>query len=64
MNDDTTGNQRFTPAGQAINMADRGESSNAHAVHKTDGGPYLRTILTRIPATIWTTWQTFEVITC
>lgn len=36
------GNQRFTPTQQAINMADRGELSNAHAVHKRDGNSYLR----------------------
>ena len=36
------GNQRFTPAEKAINMADRGEISNAHAVHRTNGTSYLR----------------------
>ena len=37
------GNQRFTPVEQAINMADRHELENAHAVHKQDGTSYLRT---------------------
>jgi hypothetical protein len=37
------GNQRFIPVHQAVNMADRGELSNAHGVHKTDGSSYLRT---------------------
>jgi hypothetical protein len=36
-------NQRFIPVAQAINMADRGELSNAHVVHKQDGSEYLRT---------------------
>jgi hypothetical protein len=37
------GNQRFIPVGQAINMADRGELSNAHSVHERNGSSYLRT---------------------
>jgi hypothetical protein len=37
------GNQRFTPVEQAINMADQGELSNAHAVHPKQGNSYLRT---------------------
>jgi prevent-host-death family protein len=37
------GGSQFISVEQAINMADRGELSNAHAVHKTDGGSYLRT---------------------
>jgi len=37
------GNSKFTPVAQAVNMADRGELANAHAVHKQDGSSYLRT---------------------
>jgi hypothetical protein len=37
------GNQRFTPLNQAINMADRGELSNAHAVRPSNAKDYLRT---------------------
>lgn len=39
------GNQRFTPIEQAINMAKRGELSNAHAVHKQDGSSYLEGVM-------------------
>jgi hypothetical protein len=39
------GNSSFTPVAKAIGMADRGELSNAHAVHPKDPrrDPYLRT---------------------
>ena len=36
------GNSSFTPLKQAIQMADRGEIDNAHAVHPKHGKPYLR----------------------
>ena len=36
------GNSRFTPIEAAINMADRGEIENAHAVHPKVRDPYLR----------------------
>jgi hypothetical protein len=37
------GSARFIPVEQAVRMADRGELSNAHAVHRRSGKPYLRT---------------------
>lgn len=37
------GNKTFTPLERAIRMADKGNLSNAHAVHKIDGSSYLRT---------------------
>ena len=37
------GAARFIPVEQAVRMADRGELSNAHAVHPRSGNPYLRT---------------------
>ena len=37
------GNQNFTPVATAIDMANRGELANAHAVTKKDGSEYLRT---------------------
>lgn len=37
------GNERFTPVQTAVNMADRSELVNAHAVHPKDGNAYLRT---------------------
>lgn len=37
------GNVTFTPIDRAIDMADRGEIDNAHAVHPSDGRAYLRT---------------------
>ncbi len=36
------GNSTFTPIEQAINMADRGQIDNAHAVHPKTGDSYLR----------------------
>ncbi|MFO1261110.1 MAG: DUF3892 domain-containing protein [Sphingomonadaceae bacterium] len=38
------GNSRFTPLDRAMNMADRGELSNAHSVRPSGGSKdYLRT---------------------
>jgi hypothetical protein len=37
------GSSHFIPVKQAIRMADRGELSNAHAVHPRSRNPYLRT---------------------
>jgi len=37
------GNQRFTPLDDAMRMADRGELSNAHSVHREGAKPHLRT---------------------
>ena len=37
------GNKNYTPVGTAINMAKRGELTNAHAVSRGDGKEYLRT---------------------
>jgi hypothetical protein len=36
------GNVTYTPIDRAIDMADRGEIDNAHAVHRKDGSSYLR----------------------
>lgn len=36
------GNQRYTPVQQAMNMADRGELSNAHAVRSNVAKDHLR----------------------
>lgn len=37
------GNQRFTGLAAAMNMADRGELSNAHSVRPSNAKPHLRT---------------------
>jgi len=37
------GNTSFTPVEKAIEMAERGQIENVHAVHKKDGSKYLRT---------------------
>lgn len=37
------GNQRMTPLKQAMNMADRGELSNAHSVRPAHAKDHLRT---------------------
>ena len=37
------GNQRFTSVEKAMEMADRGEISNAHSVHRRNAKPHLRT---------------------
>ena len=36
-------NQRFTPASQAMPMADRGEVDNMHVVRRDGAKPHLRT---------------------
>lgn len=38
-----SGNQRFTTLDKAIELADRGQLENAHAVHPKGGKAYLRT---------------------
>jgi hypothetical protein len=37
------GNSNFTPVKKAIELADRGEISNAHAVRRENAKPHLRT---------------------
>lgn len=37
------GNQRFTSVEKAMEMADRGDISNAHSVHRRNAKPHLRT---------------------
>ena len=37
------GNQRFTSVETAMGMADRGETSNAHTVRRSNAKPHLRT---------------------
>ena len=37
------GNKRFTPVEKAMEMADRGEISNVHSVHRRNAKPHLRT---------------------
>ena len=37
------GNKRFTSVEIAMKMADRGEISNAHSVHRQNAKPHLRT---------------------
>lgn len=37
------GNTNFTPIKKAIDLADRGEISNAHAVRRSNAKPHLRT---------------------
>ena len=36
------GNSSFTPVSTAIDMAERGQIENAHAVHTRDGSKHLR----------------------
>jgi hypothetical protein len=38
-----SGNTNWTPVATAIRMADRGELSNAHSVHRSNAKPHLRT---------------------
>ena len=37
------GNERFTPVETAMRMAERGDISNAHPVHRRNAKPHLRT---------------------
>lgn len=37
------GNATWTPVATAMRMADRGELSNAHSVHRENAKPHLRT---------------------
>ena len=37
------GNTKFTSVEKAMEMADRGELSNAHSVHRRNAKPHLRT---------------------